>query len=189
MKKASVYTRTGDLGTTGLVSGTRVKKYQDRIALYGEVDELNSVMGLAISLLDEKFDTHFLHAIQSSLFDLGSNFACEENMREQYHLPKITENLIALMEKEIDMMDAELPPLKNFILPGGTKAAAAFHVCRTVCRRLERNMVSFQDKLPQEISVLDLTYINRLSDYFFILSRFINIKANTSETAWIPKKT
>lgn len=187
MKKSAIYTRTGDLGTTALVSGTRVKKHQERIELYGEVDELNSVIGLAISLLEKNFDKTFLHKIQSSLFDLGSNLACEEEKRKEYRLPEISEDFITAVEKEIDKMDAELPPLKHFILPGGTKAASAMHVCRTVCRRLERSMVSFGEKIPEEIRATDLIFINRLSDYFFILARFLNKEANIKETEWSAK--
>ena len=188
MKKAKIYTRTGDNGTTALVSGTRLKKSQERISLYGEADELNSYIGLAISQLEDSVDKVFLYKIQSALFDLGSNFACEVEKRNNYKLPKISESIIADIELEIDKMDAALPSLSHFILPGGTSAAAAFHVCRTVCRRLERSMVHFQDKLPLEISELDLKFINRLSDYFFILSRYLNVKAGQEEIHWIVSK-
>lgn len=188
MKKARIYTRTGDNGTTALVSGTRIKKSQERISLYGEADELNSFIGFAVSLLDSSFDKKFLEEIQSSLFDLGSNLACEKEKREGFKLPKVSEILIKEIEQEIDKMDSELPPLSNFILPGGTQASSAFHVCRTVCRRLERSMVDFQDKFSQEISETDLKFINRLSDYFFILARFINVKAKHTEVNWVPSK-
>jgi cob(I)alamin adenosyltransferase len=184
MKKSKIYTRSGDSGTTALVSGTRVKKSIDRIALYGEVDELNSFIGLAISYLDHSFDKTFLSKIQSGLFDLGSNFACEKDKRDNYKLPKVEATFITEIESEIDKMDDQLPGLSHFILPGGTNAAATFHVCRTVCRRLERNMVDFQDKLPNEVSDLDLKFINRLSDYFFIMSRFLNMKAGKTEISW-----
>jgi cob(I)alamin adenosyltransferase len=185
MKKATIYTRSGDSGTTALVSGTRVKKSLDRISLYGEVDELNSFIGLAVSYLDDSFDKVFLSKIQSGLFDLGSNFACEKEKRDNYKLPKIEASFITEIELEIDKMDELLPSLSSFILPGGTNAAATFHVCRTVCRRLERSIVDFQDKLPNEVSDLDLKFINRLSDYFFIMSRFLNMKAGKTEINWI----
>jgi cob(I)alamin adenosyltransferase len=184
MKKAAVYTRSGDNGTTALVSGTRLKKSQARIALYGEADELNSFIGLGISFLDSSCDNQFLFKIQSSLFDLGSNFACEYEKRLNFHLPQIKESLIGEIEHEIDKMDAVLPALKHFILPGGTQAASAFHTCRTICRRLERSMVGFQDLMPLEINETDLKLINRLSDYFFILSRYLNFKANKTEVIW-----
>ncbi|MBY0414656.1 MAG: cob(I)yrinic acid a,c-diamide adenosyltransferase [Bdellovibrionales bacterium] len=187
MKKAAVYTRTGDKGLTGLVGGTRTKKSDPRINLYGEVDELNSYIGVAITLLESDFDKSLLLLIQSSLFDLGSNLACEKNMRNQFKLPQITETLIERLEQDIDQMDAVLLPLKHFILPGGDKAAAFFHVCRTVCRRIEREMVDFEDENPGEIPDLALKYMNRLSDYFFILSRYINSTKKIEETLWIPE--
>lgn len=187
MKKASVYTRTGDKGTTGLVGGSRIKKSDPRIHLYGEVDELNSHMGVAMSLLDKDFDQSLLQKIQSSLFDLGSNLACEQEKRAQFKLPQIKEGNIEKLEKEIDVMDSQIEPLKHFILPGGHPAAAVFHVCRTVCRRIERQMVDFEDQHPGEIPDLSLKYVNRLSDYFFILSRYINAKKQIKETIWIPE--
>jgi cob(I)alamin adenosyltransferase len=188
MKKAAVYTRSGDNGTTALVSGTRLKKSQERIALYGEADELNSFIGVSISFLDESFDKSFLYRIQSSLFDIGSNFACEHEKRAEYCLPQISSSFVSDIETEIDKMDSQLPKLRHFILPGGTQAATHFHVCRTICRRLERNMVAFQDTMLDEVTDTDLMFINRLSDYFFILSRFLNIKANVTETHWVTKK-
>lgn len=188
MKKAAVYTRTGDLGTTGLVGGTRIKKSDPRIHLYGEVDELNSQIGLAMSLLDKNVEQVFLQQIQSALFDLGSNLACEKDKRAQFNLPQIKEASILRLEKNIDEMDTHLQPLKHFILPGGHPAAAAFHVCRTVCRRVERQMVDFEEQHPGEVPEKALTYINRLSDYFFILSRYINATNGVKESQWIPEK-
>lgn len=185
MKKAAVYTRTGDKGTTGLVGGTRIKKSDPRIHLYGEVDELNSHIGLAMSLMDKDADQSLLRKIQSSLFDLGSNLACEKEKRAQFKLPQIKDSTILKLEKEIDEMDSHLEPLKHFILPGGHPAAAAFHVCRTVCRRIERQMVDFEDAHNGEVPEKALTYINRLSDYFFMLSRFINAKKHIKEPVWI----
>ncbi len=186
MKKAAVYTRTGDKGTTGLVGGTRIKKNDPRIHLYGEVDELNSHIGLAMSLMDKDFDQALLRQIQSSLFDLGSNLACEKDKRAQFKLPQINEAAIKRLEREIDQMDSHLEALKHFILPGGHPSAAAFHVCRTVCRRIERQMVDFEDEHTGEVPEKALTYVNRLSDYFFMLSRFINVKKQIKETEWIP---
>ena len=187
MKKAAVYTRTGDQGTTGLVGGTRIKKSDSRIHLYGEVDELNSYIGLGLSFLDSSFDKLFLQQIQSSLFDLGSNLACEKEKRAQFKLPQIKASWIEKLETEIDQMDSQLLPLKHFILPGGSSAAAAFHVCRTVCRRIERQMVDFEDQHPGEVPENALEYINRLSDYFFILSRYLNSSNKIDETQWVPE--
>ena len=187
MKKAAVYTRTGDQGITGLVGGTRIKKSDPRIHLYGEVDELNSYIGLAISFLKKDFDKSLLMQIQSSLFDLGSNLACEKEKRSQFKLPYIKIQAIETLETDIDQMDSQLLPLKHFILPGGSQAASAFHVCRTVCRRIERQMVDFEEQHPGEVPENALQYMNRLSDYFFILSRYLNSTNNIEETQWVPE--
>lgn len=186
MKKAPIYTRTGDKGTTALVGGTRLKKSDPRIHLYGEVDELNSTIGLALSFLNESFDKSFLQKIQSSLFDLGSNLACENEKRAHFKLPQLEEGLIVELEKEIDKISQQLPLLRHFILPGGTSASACFHVCRTVCRRVERQMVEFGNTHAEEVPERALEYINRLSDYFFMLSRLLNFMEKKEETQWTP---
>ncbi|MFA6237135.1 MAG: cob(I)yrinic acid a,c-diamide adenosyltransferase [Bacteriovorax sp.] len=188
MKKAAVYTRSGDKGTTGLVGGKRIKKSDTRIHLYGEVDELNSFIGLGISFLEKSFDKKFLFEIQSSLFDLGSNLACEKEKRTEFKLPQIKNDLIEKIEKEIDRMDSELKPLHTFILPGGSSEASAFHVCRTVCRRLEREMVNFEEHHKGEVPERALVFINRLSDYFFILARFVNLSRKVEEINWVAVK-
>lgn len=188
MKKAAVYTRTGDMGTTGLVGGTRIKKSDPRIHLYGEVDELNSFLGLAISSLDSDFDKLFLYEIQSALFDLGSNLACEKEKRTQFKLPQIKDSFVQKLELEIDKMDELLMPLHTFILPGGSKEASAFHICRTVCRRVERQMVDFEEHHKGEVPSSGLKFVNRLSDYLFIVARFVNQKKQVSEINWIPVK-
>lgn len=188
MKKSGIYTKGGDTGTTGLVGGTRIKKSDPRIHLYGEVDELNSHIGMAISLLPSNFDLSLLVQIQSALFDLGSNLACEKDKRDHYKLPQIKEKTISQLEVDIDQMDSQCLPLKNFILPGGDPAAAAFHICRTVCRRLERQMVDFEDQHNGEVPEKALAFINRLSDYFFVISRYINSTKNIEETLWVPER-
>lgn len=188
MKKSALYTRTGDMGTTALVGGTRIKKSDPRIHLYGEVDELNSFIGLAVSFLDKSFEKSFFTEIQSSLFDLGSNLACEKESRAQFKLPQVKESLIKNIETEIDKMDATLKPLHNFILPGGSSEASTFHVCRTVCRRVERQMVDFEEQHPGEIPESALRFINRLSDYFFVLARFVNQIRNIEEISWVARK-
>lgn len=202
MKKATVYTKTGDSGTTGLVGGSRIKKSDPRIHLYGEVDELNSFIGTALFDLKElrtitpslenrnsyAAEINFLEAVQSSLFDLGSNLACELEQRQSFKLPQLDTALIENMEKHIDRMDQKLPALHNFILPGGLRAACSFHLCRTICRRVERQLVDFNDHKPGEAPEFSIQYLNRLSDYFFILSRFINHSEGFSEVNWIPKK-
>ena len=187
MKKAAVYTRTGDKGTTGLVGGTRIKKNDSRIHLYGEVDELNSYIGAGMSFLDQGFDKKFLQTIQSALFDLGSNLACEGDQRVKFKLPQIQDSLIERLEREIDQLDVHLAPLKHFILPGGSPDASFFHICRTVCRRVERLMVDFEETHPGEVPEGALRFVNRLSDYFFILSRYLNASKKMEETLWIPE--
>lgn len=188
MSKASIYTRTGDNGTTALIGGSRIKKCDPRIHLYGEVDELNSHIGLAISFLDPSYNKKLLHEIQSALFDLGSNLACEKEKRSQFQLPQIKESLVEKIEKEIDELNSRLEQLRTFVLPGGTKEASAFHVCRTVCRRVERQMVDFETQHPGEVPDGALVFINRLSDYFFMLSRDLNAAKKVEEIKWIPSK-
>ena len=188
MKKSLVYTRTGDKGTTGLVGGTRVKKSDPRIFLYGEVDDLNSHIGMGISFLPKDFDVSLIHEIQTSLFDLGSNLACEKDKRAEFKLPQIKNDLIDRLEKEIDQMDSRLSPLKTFVLPGGCLEASAFHICRTVSRKVERLMVDFEDQHAGEIPESALRLMNRLSDYFFILARYTNYLKSVEEIKWIPVK-
>lgn len=189
MKKSKVYTRTGDEGKTGLVSGSRIPKSDLRIDLYGELDELNSRIGFALSLLDSKFknEIDFNHVIQSALFDLGSNMACEYENRAKYNLPQITENLVKQIEDEIDRMDSELEPLKNFILPGGAPAAAALHVVRTGARGVERKIIHYKDTTNEELPHLSIIFLNRLSDYYFVFARYVNKRMNNSEMTWKPQ--
>ena len=188
MKKAKVYTKTGDKGQTGLVSGTRVSKGSERLNLYGDVDELNSHLGLLISqlvvnncLLDE---ARFLESIQSKLFDLGSNLACEKDKAEKFKLPQIKVNNITDIESHIDQLDQVLIPLKHFILPGGSLASAQAHICRTVCRRVERELVSFSENNPDQLPDLSLEFLNRLSDYLFVVARAINNELEIDEILW-----
>lgn len=192
MKKAKVYTRTGDKGTTGLVSGNRISKADSRIDLYGELDELNSRVGVGVSYLaiDLEFKNvvDFLHHIQSAIFDLGSNLACEVENRAKYKLPQISDEYISDIEHEIDRMDGELDPLKSFILPGGTHAAAAFHVCRTGARSVERKLIHYFETTGEELPQNSAIFLNRLSDYFFMLSRYINKHRGVAEIEWKPRK-
>ncbi len=188
MKKSNVYTRGGDKGETSLVSGNRVSKGSSRIDLYGEVDELNSVIGIVYAGLVEKNlqeDLKLLREIQSSLFDLGSNLACEKELQEKYKLPQIPATFIEKIEKRIDEMDAACPKIKYFILPTGDIVASYLHLARTVCRRVERKMVEFSNN--EELPVNSLEYMNRLSDFLFIFSRYVNMKMSVEEIAWLPK--
>lgn len=189
---ARIYTKTGDDGKTSLVSGSRLMKSNFRIDAYGEVDELNSYIGLFITklgLLNEKefeSDESLLTDVQSRLFDLGSNLACESNLREKFKLPSINENTIKEMESRIDKMSEELPPLKNFILPGGCEVASLAHVLRTITRRVERSMVKLEFEVGDELPDHSIAFINRLSDYFFILARRLNNHFQEDEKLWCP---
>ena len=190
MKKASVYTRGGDKGETSLVSGNRISKSADRIDLYGEVDELNSFIGSACSeLKSKKIDEglyQYLQTIQSRLFDLGSNLACEMELAQKYKLPQILDGEIEKMEKYIDNLNSRIEPLKHFVLPGGEEISSRFHICRTVCRRVERSLVGFAAKDESQIPENSIQFINRLSDFLFIASRYTNTLAKTKEILWIP---
>ena len=189
MKKSKIYTGTGDEGKTGLVSGNRIMKSDLRIDLYGDLDELNSRIGYACSHLDLQFaeEINFLHNIQSALFDLGSNMACEFENRSKYNLPQITDQRVKDVENEIDRMDTYLEPLTNFILPGGVPAASAFHLARTGTRGVERKLVNYEQTTKEELPTLSLIFLNRLSDYFFVLARYVNKSSNTKEILWKPR--
>jgi cob(I)alamin adenosyltransferase len=192
MKKARIYTKTGDKGDTGLVSGTRISKGDARIDLYGELDDFNSRLGFATSLIESEnalaSSASFLHHVQSAVFDLGSNLACEADKRAEYKLPEISDAFIEQLENEIDRIEHELPALTHFILPGGTVASAAVHLARTGARNVERKLVKYfgesGEKLPQNA----LIFLNRLSDYLFVLARQVNKVQNGPERTWIPRK-
>lgn len=191
MKKSRIYTKTGDTGDTGLVSGTRISKADSRIDLYGELDDFNSRLGFATALIDRgefRDVVDFLHHLQSAVFDLGSNLACEPEKREAYKLPQITEAFISELEGEIDRLEQSLPTLKHFILPGGTTAAAAFHIARTGARNVERKLVRFLDDKHEELPDNALIFMNRTSDYLFVLARYVNRKEGGVERNWIPRK-
>jgi cob(I)alamin adenosyltransferase len=192
MKKSMIYTRTGDKGDTGLVSGTRISKGDPRIDLYGELDDFNSRLGYAVALIDNETalttTVDFLHHLQSAIFDLGSNLACEADKRTEYKLPQITKEFIEDLEHEIDRLEHELTPLKNFILPGGTLAASAFHMARTSARNVERKMVAFTENTGESLPNLGLIFLNRASDYLFVLARYVNKVQGGTERNWIPRK-
>jgi cob(I)alamin adenosyltransferase len=176
-----IYTKTGDTGETSLFSGGRVRKSNPRVDAYGTVDELNSVLGLARAYpLPEPADT-WLERIQNELFIIGADLATPLDAKADW-LVRLDNAPVDLLEREIDALDAELPPLKNFILPGGTPAAATLHIARTVCRRAERITVELSDGDP--INPLVITYLNRLSDFLFTLARWVNYKMDEPETKW-----
>ncbi len=186
-----IYTKTGDEGETGLVSGKRVSKSNFRLKVYGDVDELNSVLGLCVSSL-KTVDDHkkfqqmqeTLLSVQSLLFSLGSNLACEKEFREKYQLPQLHSQDLKHLEMEIDNMESDLNPLKHFVLPGGALSASHLHLARTVCRRVERKLADFA-LLPEEaLPGLALGFINRLSDYLFVAARFVNHSLGADEIIW-----
>ncbi len=184
-----IYTKTGDRGETSLFGGARVSKDHPRVAAYGEVDELNSFVGSLVSLLhkgdlslNKKVSTgiqEFLQTMQHRLFDLGAELAATDPKFVEKLPRRITEQDVAILEGSIDTMTMVLKPLKNFILPGGSSPASAAHICRSVSRRAERAMVAAGDT-PE----LLITYINRVSDYFFVLARYFNHITTTAETEW-----
>ena len=171
-----IYTRTGDKGQTSIVGGQRLSKDSARIEAYGTIDELNSLLGVLCANCNTPDESKMLILmIQNNLFNIGSFLAGVPD-------PGICEDDVTVLEKDIDRMDAELPQLRNFILPGGSSLAAQAHMARTVCRRAERRIISTIPEL--DIPAIILTYINRLSDWLFIFARLINVKAGISEHFW-----
>lgn len=185
-KEVHIYTKTGDDGTTGLIGGSRVKKYDLRLEAYGTVDELNSYIGLILSTALDERARKVLTDVQSNLFVIGAQLATDDNagvLKEQ--LP-CTEKDIELLEEEMDWMIDLLPKLSNFILPAGSQGTAYAHVARTVCRRAERRIVELSERTAVNHNLVK--YINRLSDYLFVLARKINHDQKLPETLWIPRK-
>ncbi len=182
MKKSHVYTKSGDKGTTSLVGGTRISKTDVRLEAYGTVDELNSNLGVLISYLPDERDKEFLHQVQRTLFSIGSYLATDQEKTELREASLVKSDQVEAIEHEIDRVDETLPALTAFVFPGGSRGAAFCHVCRTVCRRAERRILALASQV--EISSDLLAYINRLSDYLFVLSRKINIKEKGKEIFW-----
>ena len=181
-----IYTKTGDAGKTSLIGGTKVLKSDTRIEAYGTIDELNSYIGLVSDYCDDDSIKNILKEIQDRLFTIGSELACDPNKLTKLSIPDLSESDVELLEKEIDQMDGELPRMKNFILPGGLPVVSFIHIARCVCRRGERRCV---DLLQNSGSVdpLIIKYINRLSDYLFMLARYTAMKNNAPETIWKPR--
>lgn len=182
MKKSLVYTKTGDRGTTGLIGGTRVPKTHIRLEAYGTVDELNSNIGLLITYLNDERDRTFLQRVQNKLFSIGSHLATDQEKVELNEVSVIVPADVEQIEHEIDAADEILPPLHSFVLPGGAAGAAVAHICRTVCRRAERRILTLSETCT--ISSDLLVYVNRLSDYLFVLSRKINFNEEKEEIFW-----
>ncbi len=187
-----IYTKTGDTGTTALFGGTRVPKHNLRIDSYGTVDELNSWIGL---IRDQKIDVHthdILITIQNHLFTVGAILATSpekqflKNGKERLNISKIADGDIEMLETEIDTMNEALPPMTHFILPGGHQSVSFCHITRTVCRRAERLSSDLNSQEPIDSQVLK--YLNRLSDYLFVLARKLSYDLKANEIKWIPEK-
>ncbi len=179
-----IYTKTGDKGETALIGGVRVPKYHARIEAYGTLDELNSYLGYVACTANETDQKHLLF-IQDRLFTIGSLLASVPGSKMV--VPDLKPEDITALEDRMDALNEELPALKNFILPGGTRDAAMCHVARCVCRRAERLVIKLAEteEVDQDIRV----YLNRLSDYLFVLARKITLDQNSGEIAWAPRKS
>jgi cob(I)alamin adenosyltransferase len=179
-----IYTKTGDQGETGLFGGARVAKSHLRVEAYGTLDELNSFVGwLRDSLTNAEEVDVVLEQVQHRLFTIGSNLAADPDKHPP--VPDLELGDVTLLESSIDAMDAALPPLKNFILPGGHPTVSLCHVCRTVCRRAERLVVAVHHVTP--LAPIILHYLNRLSDYFFVLGRHLGHQLGAQEVVWKPR--
>jgi len=187
-----IYTKTGDQGTTALFGGTRVPKHHIRIESYGTVDELNSHLGL---IRDQNINEHYkkvIIQIQENLFTVGAVLATDpekailKSGKERLNIPKISSEDITLLEKEMDVMNESLPPMTNFVLPGGHQTVSFCHIARCVCRRAERLTSALNEIQPIDSNAM--VYLNRLSDYLFVLARKLSHDLQATEIKWIPKK-
>jgi cob(I)alamin adenosyltransferase len=182
-----IYTKTGDAGETGLFGGGRVSKADVRVCAYGEVDELNAVIGWTITQVGDTEIAQRLVQIQSDLFALGAHLATlRRGAQTHAHLPPLPSARIAEMEHWIDSAEDELPELKAFILPGGSPGGAALHLARTVCRRAERSIVALATH--EDVAEDVVVYVNRLSDFLFDMARLANHRAGSAETEWHPRE-
>lgn len=180
-----IYTKTGDKGETGLFGGERVSKHSTRLDAYGTVDELNSFLGLAILEVNNQEIKNIIKEIQQKLFVVGSDLATPQTEKnEKLKITRTPDEYIVETEKLIDKFESQLDELKNFILPGGSKGSALLHICRTIARRAEREIVALKN--TEEIGNNIVIFLNRLSDLFFVLSRFENKYSNIPDTKWIP---
>jgi cob(I)alamin adenosyltransferase len=185
MKKSVVYTKTGDKGKTSLIGGTRVSKGHIRLEAYGTIDELSSHIGMIWSYTIEEDIKNILYNTQNQLFVIGAYLATDASVSDLRNRLVCDNAEIELLEKEMDRMENALPPLNNFILPGGHPAVAACHIARTVCRRAERRVVDMAQEM--EVNEWVIVYLNRLSDYLFVLSRHLSNFFQVNEIPWKPK--
>ncbi|MBK9285185.1 MAG: cob(I)yrinic acid a,c-diamide adenosyltransferase [Sphingobacteriaceae bacterium] len=182
---SKIYTKTGDKGLTSLLGGTRLPKHHVRIEAYGNVDELNSYVGLLRDCLEDEKTKNLLIDIQDRLFTIGAGLAADP-VKNKMELPKIDEEDVLKLETAIDEMDKVVPPMKSFVLPGGHLHVSYCHITRCVCRRAERSVIHLTQ--TEKINELYIQYLNRLSDYFFMLSRWIAFSNKITELPWKPKK-
>jgi cob(I)alamin adenosyltransferase len=181
-----IYTKTGDNGTTSLIGGTKVLKSNERIEAYGTIDELNAYIGLCRDLISEESSRIMLKEIQDRLFTIGAALACDPDKETKMKIPDLKQADVDILEKEMDQMDEQLEPLQKFILPGGHPTVSHIHIARCVCRRTERLIVNLLIR-DEDHDNLIIQYMNRLSDYLFILGRYIAKKMDVEETSWEPR--
>lgn len=180
-----IYTKKGDSGETSLFGGSRVPKSNERIEAYGTVDELNSFVGLAASYDLSDIGTEYLRKVQELLFTLGADLATPPS--SQARIDRVSEKDVTFLEDAIDKLEQDLEPLKNFILPGGSQAGATLHTARTVCRRAERATVACAN--VDDISETCIKFLNRLSDFLFVIARYENKQAGVREETWQPERS
>lgn len=181
-----IYTKAGDKGTTSLIGGTKVSKAHLRIEAYGTVDELNSYIGLCKDLLTDKNSNTVLQEVQDRLFTIGAALACDPEKETKMKIPDLKDEDLTLLEKEIDKMNETLPPMKSFILPGGHITVSHIHISRCICRRAERCCVRLEAE-QNEVEPIIIKYLNRLSDYLFVLARYAGHLLNIAELPWKPR--
>jgi cob(I)alamin adenosyltransferase len=182
MKITRVYTRTGDKGETSLVGGVRIKKSDIRLEAYGTVDELSAQLGMLVSMMGEGEEHDFIIRVQNNLFNVCTHLATDQSQTPLYPSAHLADGEIEAMEQRIDKLNGTLPERQGFILPGGTTTAAQAHICRTVCRRAERRIAALAEVAT--IAPEMQQYVNRLSDYLFILAKIINFNEGKSEIIW-----
>ncbi len=181
-----IYTKTGDQGKTSLIGGTKVPKDHIRIDTYGTIDELNSFIGLLNDQLTDKETMHMLKEVQDRLFTIGSSLACDPDKEPKMKLPDLKESDVTILESAMDSMNEKLSPMKSFILPGGHPSISTAHIARCVCRRAERLCVHMSQQ-NLFIDPLIIKYLNRLSDYLFVVARYIAHLKNIKEVEWKPR--
>ena len=180
-----IYTRTGDKGSTSLIGGTKVLKSDLRIEAYGTVDELNSYVGLCRDLIKDESCIAILREVQDRLFTIGSSLACDPEKEPKMKIPDLKEEDVLLLEKEMDRMNESLPEMKNFVLPGGHPTVSHLHIARCVCRRAERCCVRLNEGKKEDPIIIK--YLNRLSDYLFVLARYTTHLLQAKEIPWKPR--